>query len=525
MRQTSVLFVTAALLAGVAANTAQAGLWCHSVMTDPTISQTIVCDDFDRYCVNPPAWPERCPNGSTPDQAAFLAAWPEVGNSGNPTRVHDEYKPTGDPYYAESWPFTARYYSGSNPDNGNFYLDTQHNRDLRPNIAALDPSKTIVNGTDENPLILYFVYHFHDQGRQYYQSQYVDLSLHDGTTLDRAPTDYVMSEDCSQIYGCGTSKGWPIVCQQTYGAAAGCPSLSVLPPHASIAVGIMAWLDTDPCNCYEGVAHVASNWHLVFFDGKRWWTLKSGMFPGGGTRVPVGGAPEPPPEECKIKSPGDFGLFNGRNIVRLTIKTATVKVEHWYRQMCKTDNTKKWDITHWAEIPRQYLGGFNNIALGVNKGCELNANGECIGPRHLLGPNGHGGNAEMDSVALYDGVLQSYTSVGACCQNDGTCVEADQDTCVNILQGRYSGPNTTCAATLCCPLPFADADNDGDVDQDDFGAFQVCYNGAGAVPTGCDCFDRNTDGKVDATDFNAFNNCFTGPNVPWSQTIAPICVP
>ncbi len=527
--QRSILVITlAGVLVCSAAAPSQAGLWCYSIMTDPTVAQTIVCDDFDRYCVNPPAWPERCPNGSVPHQAPFDANWPEVTTSANPMRVHDEYKVSGDPLYAESWPFTARYYSGANPDAGNYYYDAQRSRDLRPGIAALDPSKNIVNGTDANPLILTFVYHFHDEGRQYYQSQYVDLSLNDGTAIDRAPTDHAHSEDCSQGPGCGDMTGYPIICQQNDFAASsiwGCPPLSSLPAHSSIAVGILSWLDTNPCHCMEEVAHAAQNWHLVSFDGKEWWTLKSNLFPGGGTRTPIGGAPEPPPAECKIKSPGDFGLFNGRNIVTVTIKTSTIKVELYYRQMCATDNTQKWDITHWAEIPRQYLGGFNNISLGAAEGCELDASGQCTEPRHLLGPNGHGGNAEIDSVAVVDGVLGTYTAEGACCESDGTCVLADQSACA-ILGGDFKGPGSTCETVLCCPTPFADADRDGDVDQPDFGAWQLCLTGpGGGVPAGCECFDRDSDNNVDADDFLEFGRCWTGPNVPWSQPLTPTCVP
>lgn len=37
----------------------------------------------------------------------------------------------------------------------------------------------------------------------------------------------------------------------------------------------------------------------------------------------------------------------------------------------QNDNTKKYDIKHWATIPRQYLGGFNHIAMGCGKGCEM----------------------------------------------------------------------------------------------------------------------------------------------------------
>jgi hypothetical protein len=240
----------------------------------------------------------------------------------------------------------------------------------------------------------------------------------------------------------------------------------------------------------------------------------------------VGSAPEPPPEECKIKSPGDFGLFNGLNRVRLTIKTNTVLVEHWYRQMCKTNNTLKYDIKHYAEIPRQYKGGFNNIAMGVGKGCELDVDGNCLEPRHLLGPNGHGGAGEIDSVAVYNGELGSTNQPGACCQTNGTCVELDRAECEAIPQARFAGAGTTCAATPCCPEPFADADGDGDVDQTDFAVLQDCYTGPLQSPgpslsMRCQCFDRTDlhNNDIDPDDWAAFEACASGPGL----AVDPAC--
>lgn len=75
-----------------------------------------------------------------------------------------------------------------------------------------------------------------------------------------------------------------------------------------------------------------------------------------------------------------------------------------------------------------------------------------------------------------------------------------------------------------CNAPFADSDNDGDVDQDDFGLLQQCFTGpAGGIPnTGaleyCRCFDRNFDQKIEQNDVTAFNNCSSGPNVPWTSS-------
>lgn len=73
-----------------------------------------------------------------------------------------------------------------------------------------------------------------------------------------------------------------------------------------------------------------------------------------------------------------------------------------------------------------------------------------------------------------------------------------------------------------CSTPFADADGDHDVDQNDFGFFQRCYTGSGNTPafnpTDCFCFDRDHDSDVDEFDLTPFTNCHTGTGVLWTPT-------
>ena len=98
---------------------------------------------------------------------------------------------------------------------------------------------------------------------------------------------------------------------------------------------------------------------------------------------------------------------------------------------------------------------------------------------------------------------------------NGTCTELlDEAECL-AAGGTFNGAFTLCADTLCCADPFADADGDGDVDQEDFGIFQACFTGTGGgVLPGCDCLDREPDLDVDDVDYGAFENCATGPGIP-----------
>lgn len=80
-----------------------------------------------------------------------------------------------------------------------------------------------------------------------------------------------------------------------------------------------------------------------------------------------------------------------------------------------------------------------------------------------------------------------------------------------------------------CHDPFADLDDDGDVDQVDFARWQRCYTGENVTLTDsqCACLDRDDmngseayelafdgDGDIDADDLDAFLLCVSGPMIP-----------
>ncbi len=62
----------------------------------------------------------------------------------------------------------------------------------------------------------------------------------------------------------------------------------------------------------------------------------------------------------------------------------------------------------------------------------------------------------------------------------------------------------------------ADFDGDGDVDQADFGLFQVCLSGTN-LPFAPECAFANLDGDsdVDGGDFDLFQKCMRGPDIPY----------
>ena len=65
------------------------------------------------------------------------------------------------------------------------------------------------------------------------------------------------------------------------------------------------------------------------------------------------------------------------------------------------------------------------------------------------------------------------------------------------------------------PTAWADLDGDGDVDQSDFGAFQLCLCGTdGYYPAGCEWADGDSDGDVDNADVAGFLECLSGSGRP-----------
>ncbi len=128
----------------------------------------------------------------------------------------------------------------------------------------------------------------------------------------------------------------------------------------------------------------------------------------------------------------------------------------------------------------------------------------------------------------------SRDCTGACCGVVGTCAEGQTiDGCTASPFGSFLGYETSCASANCpvlCHTPiWADADQDGDVDQRDFGVFQSCYTWEFAPiapgPEYCRCFDRDGNDRIDGMDFEAFTSCAIGPTVPWSTESTPNCIP
>ncbi|HSW47157.1 MAG TPA: hypothetical protein VLM89_16460 [Phycisphaerae bacterium] len=502
------------------------------VMSPVAMGQAdIFYDRFDCYCTPNPCPTNFCTPSSTSSVGALRATWPWASWNYNTARLGGVNATIEDNQEILSTaPYGMRHANGG--DEGSQLGQNQVN--LAPYIASALPGYSAANGSDAQPLILRF--HFSGgvdpANGVHYSNGYMELALTDEivpprtpAASDQAPTDYVMvgsqeTEDgCESCYATCPSPhfsvhvAWPSICQSYEPRTASpdpCPPLQTNVRQV-IACGALAMLDNNPCHCENPADQVPQNWHLSLYDGLKWRILRESMFPGY----------------------GDFTLGDKLNYVVLTIKTSTMDVLHYTRV------ANVWTTSEAYGVPRQYLGGFNVLRAGTGVGCELNngsyscVNGNIAGmkPIRMGDFRCDGGGWQLnkskfisfDRVRLLGGV--GGVIEGACCLPDLSCVFATDQNCAT-MGGKFQGNGTNCAGTVCCATPFADSDLDKDVDQVDFGAFQVCYTGSTTgVPSGCKCFDRNEDNKVDGADYTQFNNCYTGGNVPWNPSLTPGCSP
>lgn len=89
----------------------------------------------------------------------------------------------------------------------------------------------------------------------------------------------------------------------------------------------------------------------------------------------------------------------------------------------------------------------------------------------------------------------------------------------NIDAGEYIAVSLSDIGPIRVP---PDLDNDGDVDNDDFGEFQGCFTGPDLGPpvAGCEDADFDGDADVDQSDFGVLQRCISGADVPASPECA-----
>jgi hypothetical protein len=191
--------------------------------------------------------------------------------------------------------------------------------------------------------------------------------------------------------------------------------------------------------------------------------------------------------------------------IKIFVKENTFQVL-WHKRQGGNDGVN--GDTNWVvTVPRQYQGAFRAAHVGTPS---------CTGSPFEF---------YFDELYLTGGLFTtSVTPFGACCGPSG-CTDVNSSSQCPV--GTFN-PWQACSEILCCGTPRADADFDGDVDSDDFGVFQRCYQGpaGGTVPGLCQCFDMVAGGGINDADRDAFAACRSGPEIPFNLgSPPPGCTP
>ncbi|MDM8005453.1 MAG: hypothetical protein QUV05_04785 [Phycisphaerae bacterium] len=335
-----------------------------------------------------------------------------------------------------------------------------------------DPNPTCVNGTEAHPLGFQYKMHLGPTSSNVY---YYTLNLYAELTCgsDRAPTPMVTAD-------CG-GKLRPHLILDGDGQ-----------PHRSIALGQIAWADSDPCDTTEQVAQM---YRLVLYDGRQWKILQT---------------------------PVDMHTCGAWNIVTMLIKTDSIDIELKSRYDSGTGSCTSGLKTFTTTVTREYKEHFTSLKFGGIPREE--GDGGCWGQDNAPANAYPVQDTLMDDVYLYDGEAFNNPNpcaiipTGACC-TDFDCAITTAADCT----GDYKGDSTICDTYACCSDPFADYDSDLDVDQADFALFQACFTGTGVfdLQGACKCSDRTDstgsgppDFAVDTFDLARFEACASGPGIP-----------
>ncbi|GMU22286.1 MAG: hypothetical protein AMXMBFR13_23720 [Phycisphaerae bacterium] len=118
--------------------------------------------------------------------------------------------------------------------------------------------------------------------------------------------------------------------------------------------------------------------------------------------------------------------------------------------------------------------------------------------------------ADLSDVGPYSGALTPELTV--------TGMRAGLAGSYRCRVSNAHGEATSNPAVLTIHLP--DFDEDGDVDQSDFGHFQRCLTGTGVPPKDPDCQDArlDADSDIDQNDFSLFVGCMSGEGTPIGAT-------
>lgn len=148
-------------------------------------------------------------------------------------------------------------------------------------------------------------------------------------------------------------------------------------------------------------------------------------------------------------------------------------------------------------------------ADGSGDACD-NCNGVYNPDQHDIDGDGAGDLCDLDMDG--DGLFNTADNCPAI--SNVNQADADGDHVGDVCDVCPDTPTGFPVYANGCPATPADMDLDGDVDQSDFGRFQLCMAGVDQIADGCEAANLNNDLSVDSLDVVIFLRCLTGPDVP-----------
>ena len=239
--------------------------------------------------------------------------------------------------------------------------------------------------------------------------------------------------------------------------------------------------------CFTLVGDVAVN-NIAKWNGTSWSPLGSGATNG------IDG------------SVSALTVYNGQLIAAGAFSTAGG---------ASVNSIARWNGTFWSPLSSAAGNGVNG---GVGALAVYN-------DRLIVGGQfTSAGGVGVNSIAQWDGSSWSPLGSGASNGVSGSYPLVEALTVYNgqlIAGGRFytAGGQVSFnwARWTGCPLPAADFNSDGHVDEKDSHIFATCATGPGVPHDGsetCQQADLDHDNDVDQSDFGMFQRCLTGEDVP-----------
>jgi len=195
-----------------------------------------------------------------------------------------------------------------------------------------------------------------------------------------------------------------------------------------------------------------------------------------------------------------FGLPAGPHTVAVRVLDNTTRVRDETARAARMTFTRQWPII--ADCNTNGIADVVEILTRKSLDCDAN-----------WLPDACQADADGDTVP---DVCDACPGFDDTLDSDADAVADGCDACPGTF------PGARVDAHGCPDLIPCDSDGDEDVDQVDFGRFQVCLTGTNVPqPQPACAFARlDQDADVDAADFMLFQGCYSGPGVPADPSCA-----